>query len=450
MTAPWEDIVPEEELTESLGILTGDIDDDGRRLVVQRASQIKMRRVSWLWDNRIAAGTISLLAGREGLGKSTLTAWIAAQITTGTLPGDLYGDPRPVIIAATEDSWEHTLTPRMAAAGADLDLVLRVEVSNGGPGLRAISLPTDIAAVGELAKQERAGLLVLDPIISRLEALDTHRDSEVRQALEPLAAMADDTGMAVFGLIHVNKVSNDPLNAVMGSKAFTAVSRSVGTVVADPEDDDDRRRLFGIVKNNLGPTMPGSDVFTVNTAEVTSEDGPITTGRLDWVGSVATSIKSAMDDPGVDSRTVVSEAAEWLEDYLSMSPGAERAEVLREARKAGLSDTSVKRAAAKVGVMSVTEGFPRKARWSLKARADSPVGSRSPRTQLTDPTGPTGPTAIPGGAAFAQVTSSRVSESSRSSRIVSPESDPTGGPTVCQVCGEPSHYSIHPTCEEPR
>lgn len=342
-----------------------------RHLVVQRASEIRLRRVTWLWEGRFAAGTLSLLAGREGLGKSTLTAWIVAGVTRGTLPGDTAGAPQAVIIAAAEDSWEHTLVPRLIAAGADLDLVLRVDVETTLGFTTGLSLPRDIPALGDLATRERVGLMVLDPIMSRLDGLDTHKDSEVRRALEPLVRMADETGMAILGLIHVNKSSSDPLNAVMGSKAFTAVARSVSTVVADPEDEDDRRRLFGTVKNNLGPALPASQVFTVETHHIDSDDGTITTGRLEWRGEVDTTIKSAMADPGMESRGALVEASEWLEDYLSMHPGAPRREVFKDGMKVGHSESSLRRAGQRLGVRAESFGFPRQTSWSLSAQPQS-------------------------------------------------------------------------------
>ncbi len=47
--------------------------------------------------------------------------------------------------------------------------------------------------------------------MSRLDAkLDTHKDAEVRIALEPLTALADRTGAAVARLIHVNKWHVEP------------------------------------------------------------------------------------------------------------------------------------------------------------------------------------------------------------------------------------------------
>lgn len=363
----------------------------GRQLVVSRASEIRPRAVSWLWDGRMAQGALSLLAGREGLGKSTLAAWIAARITRGELPGNLQGTPKSVIIAATEDSWEHTLVPRLMGAGADLDRVLRVEVATTEGFTTGLHLPHDIGRVSDLARREEVSLMVLDPIMSRLDSLDTHKDSEVRIALEPLVQMADDTGMGIIGLIHLNKSSSDPLNAVMGSKAFTAVARSVSTVVADPEDEDDRHRLFGTVKNNLGPSLPASQVFTVETSTVGDFNGePITTGALEWRGEVDTSIKSAMSEQDTGDQSLTTEATEWLEDYLSMHPGSARKEIMREAAKADISPDSVKRAYRRLGVISSPEGFPRTTRWSLPAQSVQSEHSSPGESSLTTHTAPTG------------------------------------------------------------
>src|SRR6266851_8041651 len=90
-------------------------DDAGavRRVRLTPASAIPMRPVRWLWDGRIPAGAITLLPGREGIGKSLALAWLAARLTRGQLPGLHYGTARPVIYAATEDSWGHTIAPRL-------------------------------------------------------------------------------------------------------------------------------------------------------------------------------------------------------------------------------------------------------------------------------------------------------------------------------------------------
>jgi hypothetical protein len=200
-------------------------DESHRRLVLTAASKIKPQRVQWLWDARIALGTLALLAGREGLGKSILSYTIAAMITRGALPGEFYGTPKSVLVAAAEDSWSQTIVPRLIAADADLDRVFRVEVVHDAIHSE-LSMPRDLARVKAVAREVDAVLMILDPLISRLDPkLDSHKDADVRRALEPLVAMADLINISVLGLIHHNKSgATDPLQVVMASKAFPAVA----------------------------------------------------------------------------------------------------------------------------------------------------------------------------------------------------------------------------------
>src|SRR5450759_5318174 len=171
-----------------------------RHVVLTSAASIKPRPVFWLWKNRLALGTLGLLAGREGVGKSTLGYWIAARITQGDLFGCFAGTPKAVLVCATEDSWEHTIVPRLMAAGADLSRVYRVDVVTALNFTVAMSLPLVLEGVERAAREVDAALMLLDPLVSRLGDLDTHKDAEVRQALEPLVAIADRVNMAILGI----------------------------------------------------------------------------------------------------------------------------------------------------------------------------------------------------------------------------------------------------------
>jgi AAA domain len=57
-----------------------------RQLVLTRASDIEPRCVHWLRQGRLALGTLALLAGREGIGKSILIYTVAAMIIQGCSP----------------------------------------------------------------------------------------------------------------------------------------------------------------------------------------------------------------------------------------------------------------------------------------------------------------------------------------------------------------------------
>ena len=149
------------------------------------------------------------------------------------------------------------------AADADLTCVYRVDVVTAEGTGANLSLPRDLLALEHVVREVGAALIVLDPLLSRLDtALDTHKDAEVRIALEPLVTLADRTEAVVFGLIHVNKSSSsDVLTLLMGSRAFTAVARSVLFVMLDPEDES--RRLLGQPKNNLGRTDLPTKTFRI-------------------------------------------------------------------------------------------------------------------------------------------------------------------------------------------
>ena len=337
----------------------------GRHVRLTQAATIRPRPVRWLWDGRIALGTLALLAGREGLGKSTVAYTLAARITRGDLPGEHARQPKAVLVAASEDSWEHTIVPRLLAAGADLTHVYRVDVEADGVVI-GLNLPRDLFELEDAANEVDAVLLILDPLISRLGKLDTHRDAEVRQALEPLVAIADRSRFAIVGLIHHNKSGTlDPLTLVMASKAFTAVARSVHTVVPDP--DDDQRRYFGTPKNNLGPTNLPSMSFTIESHPIDTDEGTAWTGRIVWGDEVHESIGDLLRRTIPDEdRNATDEAADWLKDYLEASGGeADSKDAKRAGKAAGHSERTLARARTKLRITTRSEGFPRSTVWSL-------------------------------------------------------------------------------------
>lgn len=348
-----------------------------RHLTLTRASDIAPRPVRWAWDGRMAAGTLTLIAGREGLGKSTVAYSLAADLTRGRLPGVHRGTAKAVLIVATEDSWAHTIVPRLMAAGADLDLIYRVEAVSVLGTHSAVSLPKDNEALLDAIDQTGAALVLLDPLMSRVAAdLDTHRDQEVRQALEPLVEIADNTGVVIAGLIHFNKTgSSDPLNSVMASKAFTAVARTVNVVVKDTDDETGRRRLFATPKSNLGPDDLPLLAFTITGHEIPTAEGPAFTSRIQWDGEVAGDVADHLNvatDP--EARSMSAEARQWLADYMRAEGGKVAAKEAVKAYSAAIGDRTdnarrrLTAARRKIGYTVESVGFPAVHYWIDTAR----------------------------------------------------------------------------------
>lgn len=347
-----------------------------RQLILTPASQIPPKRAKWLWAGRIALGTLALLAGREGIGKSTITYWLAARITKGELPGECYGRPRTVLVSATEDSWAHTIVPRLIAAGADLERIFRVEASTITAGRGELLLPSDIERLQVTAMRYGTALLILDPLVARLGDLDTHKDAEVRKALEPLTRVAEIEQFSIVGLMHHNKGGGgDPLQLVMGSKAFTAVARSVHTVVPDPDDESNELCWFGTAKNNLGPvtTLPLLS-YRTETYRLPLDDDPedCVTSCVKWGEESMRSMYDLMSDVATTEGPsfVWREVADWITDYLQTQGGtAGKQDIVTETNKQKFASRTVDRALQKlVSEKAVTResgGFPRTTFYSL-------------------------------------------------------------------------------------
>jgi hypothetical protein len=336
-----------------------------RTLIVDSAALIKPASVPWLWDLRLPLGMLSLLAGREGLGKSAIAYERAARITRGQLEGDLKGQPRGVIVAATEDSWEHVIVPRLMAAGADLNRVFRVRVAVQDLGNLELSLPDDIPALRSVIGEHDVSLVLLDPIISRLgRRLDTHKDSDVRQALEPIVGLAHETGASVLGVIHLNKTAtSDPLNAVMGSRAFGATARAVMLVVRD----DEGNRFLCFPKNNLAAEQK-SRAFSIKSRDLDEKDEkgkPITTAEIVWGEESDVTARDVMAESAMGRpRTTSDKAAEWLRERLKGGPVP--VETLEEEAKViGIPWRTVQRARKELQVLIEGAGFPKRNTWSL-------------------------------------------------------------------------------------
>jgi hypothetical protein len=328
-----------------------------RRLVLTRASEIKPKSVLWGWEDRAPAAHLTLIPGREGIGKSLLLIWITANLTRGTLPGCYFGQPRSVFYCATEDSWQHTIVPRLMAAGADLERVYRIDVetveaSTGASTVIELTMPRDCDLVSAEVKRLEVAMIALDPLMSVIDQrVDTHNDRDLRTALEPIGRLASETDCMIVGLAHFNKSGNDdPLNLVTGSRAFTAFTRSIIAMARDP-DSEDGQGIISQVKSNLGRLDLSNLTYVIEAFTVYAEDGEACkTARLVFTGESEKSVRDILADVTTAAdRSERAECAAWLRDVLDGGPRRTK-EIEGEATAAGFSNRTLTRARKQLGV----------------------------------------------------------------------------------------------------
>lgn len=356
-----------------------------RRIKTTRAADIRTERIDWLVDCWIPKASVTLLAGREGIGKSTIAVDWAAQATTGKLTGT----PMNVGYVVTEDSRSHTVVPRLKAAGADLERVLFIDADipdDDDPTVRyegVLDLPQDFPILANTIRENNIGLLILDAAKSVMSSkLDGNSDTAIRQFLEPMHRTAQDTGCTFIGLAHFGKRETaDTGKLILGSSAWSQVARSVISVAADP--DTGTVKVWNS-KANLAPRTRTVEAEVV-TETIRTDDGQDTdVGRIRW-GAECDEDGSSLLAPDSDreSRGERSDAEVWLEDYLTGHGEHSKKDVLAAARKEGFTVArTLERAFKKLGGKSTHKGFPRVAHWSLHG-PDSPV-SLATVTTLAD------------------------------------------------------------------
>lgn len=417
-----------------------------RRLVVTPASQVKLKRVRWLMTNWLVLSGLNLLAGREGLGKSTLAVHIGAQLTTGALEGELRGTPGNVLYVATEDDPGYTIAPRLKAAGADMERVFFLSVHTDTTEDANVVLPMDMDALENVIREHQNKMVVLDAATSVMDfRLDGHDDRKVRQFLEPIAQSAAKNDYAVIGICHFGKRDGaDTGKLILGSVAWSQVARSV-LAVAQNEDSGDL--VITNTKKNLAATTSSAAARIVS-ATVSTEDGDTHVGRIEWLGDTDEDARELLRGAADDDRTERDDAADWLREYLTAIARPKSADVKKAGLVAGFSDRTLQRARRALGVTIADEGFPRVTYWSLP---DSGATDDDARARA-------GGTTVTTGADLDKHDASGDSQDSDASCVTrgphwqdsSPAASPTG-PAIVRLCPEcdeqlPAGKVRHPDC----
>jgi putative DNA primase/helicase len=324
-------------------------------------ADIEAKPINWLWEGHIARGKVSIIAGNPGIGKSQLTASIAAIVTTGGLwPLDQTSCIQSkVIFLSAEDDAADTIRPRLEAAGADLSHIF---IPNNR---KNFDLKNDLDFLDDtLHKIGNVGLMIIDPITAYLGNTDSHKNAEVRALLAKLSDLASKHKTAVICVSHLNKSgNNDALMRVMGSLAFVAAARAAFIVIQDPTDSC--RRLFLPMKNNIGNDRTG---FAFNIAPYQLSNG-INTSKVVWAKeAVTTTVGEVMSlQQNTEERGALEDAKEFLS--IILANGEVSVVTIRtEAKNAGYSWTTICRAKKELQIMANKSGFKDGWHWTLPAK----------------------------------------------------------------------------------
>jgi putative DNA primase/helicase len=306
-------------------------------------ADLQPQPVQWLWQHRLATGTLAMFSGEPGSGKTWVALAIAAALTRGRDP--FTGEklkPATVLYASAEHNAAQVIQPRFAGLHGDPArlVVLRRSVSAS-----SLSSPDSTLRDLEHALQKtQAHLVILDPWDGLL-------------GLDRLARLAELHRCCILLIRHLAKTTiGRSVHRGRASMECSAPLRTEFLVGSSP--DAPTRTALLHVKSNLGPLAPPLDYRI-------GEDGD-----FQWTGlsnlTPEDLLAARPTGAGLPKRKF---AAQWLRDCLQ--PGSQtQGSIEIAAERDGVCIATLRRAKFDIGVRSSKDGKSGVWWWTLPPPED--------------------------------------------------------------------------------
>jgi SpoVK/Ycf46/Vps4 family AAA+-type ATPase len=186
--------------------------------------------VPWIVEPLLVAGCVTMLAGREGTGKSMLALALAAAIGHGSSIAGMDCEPGRVLYADAENG-EREAHRRVRGLGVKAGTLTYVEACG-------FNLAQHITLLEDLVAEHKPAVLILDSLRSLAPGLDENDSKQAEAAVRPVSRLAQTVGIPVLLLHHAGKGGHE----YRGSTAIGAAVELGFTMSRHDEDPDKRTR----------------------------------------------------------------------------------------------------------------------------------------------------------------------------------------------------------------
>lgn len=343
---------------------------------VVNMSDIPVLPILWLWPGWLPLGKMTILAGAGGCGKTNLSLALIATITTGGFfpDGLRCENPGKVLIYSTEDDPADTLKPRLIANGANISKVSFIAGRTSKDGkLEPFDPAKDFSKIEQYIKTNPdLKLLMIDPLVSAISG-DMNKANDVRRSLQPLVDLANKYDFAILGITHFAKGSanNSPADRILGSQAFSALARMAWCASRREADGD---YILVRAKSNIS-VLDGGICYQLESVTIADK---IETTKTNWLGKIDGFAKELLNSAELnvgDNNSAVEVAKEFLIELLSDVERLPAKDVHLQAKEAGLSLSSIRRAQERLNIKPFRPCGEKVWFWSLPKihRLDEPT-----------------------------------------------------------------------------
>jgi hypothetical protein len=324
-----------------------------------KMSEVTAEKVEWLWNPFIPLGMFTLIDGEEGIGKSLIALQgIGCAVATGKKIDTSSGvlsfintAASNVLLMSAEESLSFVVKPRLQAINAPCERFIAID--------EPFTLDSDgIIRLAMAIAEHEPKLVVIDPLFSYTGKVRLNDDNEIRSVTDPLTRLAEKFDCAIIGIRHINKSKGfgDARNAGLNGVGWRAAARSALLVGIDKETGE---TAIVQTKTNLSEKSKKGFGYKIESAQIPLETGEIISApKLSWTGAsdlTSETMLSALRTESNEEKSEKQDAIDFLRDFLR---GGQKTavEVFRAAKKIGISERTLNRGKAALGIRSVKRG----------------------------------------------------------------------------------------------
>jgi len=257
----------------------------------------------WIWQDHMAAGTVSAVVSKPKVGKSTFARNLCLAVGRGDTFLGLATCQGPCIYLALEERSED-VTADFRAMGADGSEPILVH-SDTSPA-------SGILALQALILEKVPALIVIDPLFRLVRVRDEKAYAETYAALGPLIDISRSTGTHVLLTHHSGKMLKaDAIDAPLGS---TAISGAVCSLVVLKKTDNYRtiqtvQRLGHDLEETVIEFEPETRSISLGGTRFEAEQSRLESEILKFLAESAEPQTKSQIQDGVEGRALIVRAA---------------------------------------------------------------------------------------------------------------------------------------------
>lgn len=344
-----------------------DEDPTKKRFTFTTMEHVKQEDIPWIIERMMAPRQTTMWEGDPGVGKSYFLMWICIALCNGDpLPWE---DPKKhkrkpmrVLYCDMENSAGAVTKNRLIDNGLKrLDNYVQLEQPF------SVSDPDSIDALAEQVLEVfKPDVVIIDPINMYVGSADTYKASETQQALQVFKDLAEEFNFSLNLVRHLNKShGGKALYAGGGSIAFAGVARIIATIGWHPEEPD--MRVVACTKNNL--TQPfGSMGYIIQGLPDTIKRK--NRSKLEYAGHVDFTSDDILGTTNQKDESSKNIASDLIREMMGDEKEVNYHAVLQAADTRSISETTLKKAAAELGLTKVTKGRGATRRTYLRKKKD--------------------------------------------------------------------------------